>query len=112
MDGIKTAFKANVGAEPELKASRYGEPCVAVTAYVDDRVQQFMHIAVFGERAQQFATRLHKGDRIYCEGRLKLEGTWTGKDNPLDPGLLVEAWKVERLDENGNPAKPKAPPED
>jgi single-stranded DNA-binding protein len=69
-------------------------------------------VVAFGDRAQQLAGHHHKGDRIYAEGRLKLD-TWTGKDGKERTGIKVAAWRVEQLGQIGKnrPAKPKAPPE-
>ena len=63
-------------------------------------------IALFGEKANQL--QVAKGDRVYVEGRLKLE-TWTSRDGQARSGLKVAAWKCERLGNIGNnkPAKTK-----
>jgi len=53
---------------------------------------------VFGDRATSFA--ISKGDKVYCEGRLKLE-SWTSKTGEAKPGLKVAVWKIERLGEIG-----------
>jgi single-strand DNA-binding protein len=113
MNGIETALIARVGTEPELKTSQAGKPWAAFSACVGDGDEaQWIKLVVFGDRAQQLAGHLHKGDRIYAEGRLKLEA-WTAKDGQQRTGIKVAAWKVERLGEIGKnkPVKPKAPPE-
>jgi single-strand DNA-binding protein len=113
MNGIETAFIARVGTEPELKSSQAGKPWAAFSACVGDGDEaEWVKLVVFGDRAQQLAGHLHKGDRIYAEGRLKLEA-WTGKEGKERTGIKVAAWKVERLGEIGKskPVKPKAPPE-
>jgi single-strand DNA-binding protein len=73
---------------------------------------QWIRIAVFGDRAEHLASNLAKGDRVYCEGRLKLD-TWASKSGEQRTGLSVAAWKAEKLGEIGRnkPGKPKAPPE-
>ena len=73
---------------------------------------QWVRVAVFGDRAQELADSLHKGDQIYVEGRLKLD-TWTGKDGQQHAGLSVAAWKTEKLAQIGRnrQPKPKAAPE-
>ena len=45
---------------------------------------------MFGDRATSFA--ISKGDKVYCEGRLKLE-SWTSKTGEAKPGLKVAVWK-------------------
>jgi single-stranded DNA-binding protein len=112
ISGIETAFIANVGSEPELKTSAAGKIWAAFSACVGDGEDaQWLRVAVFGDRAQQLAGHLHKGDKIYAEGRLKLD-TWTGKDGQ-QRNLKVAAWRVEQLGQIGKnkPANPKAPPE-
>jgi single-strand DNA-binding protein len=113
ISGIETAFIANVGSEPEMKTSAAGKPWAAFSACVGDgEDDQWLRVAVFRDRAQQLAGHLHKGDKIYAEGRLKLD-TWTGKDGKERTGIKVAAWHVEQLGQIGKnkPAKPKAPPE-
>src|SRR5215470_16251549 len=41
------------------------------------------------------AAELRKGDRIYCEGTLKLD-SWTGRDGAERHGLSVASFKCER----------------
>jgi single-strand DNA-binding protein len=113
INGIECAFSARVGSEPELRTSQAGNPWANFSACVGDGDEaQWVKVAAFGERAQQLVGNLKKGDRIYAEGRLKLE-SWTGKDGQPRTGIKVAAWRVERLGEIGRnkPAKPKAPPE-
>jgi single-strand DNA-binding protein len=113
MNDIETASIARVGTEPELKVSQAGKPWTSLSACVGDGDEaQWVKVVAFGDRAQQLAGHLHKGDKIYAEGRLKLD-TWTGKDGEARTGLNVAAWRVEQLGQIGKnkPAKPKAPPE-
>jgi len=113
MRDIEAAFVAHVGSEPELKTSAAGKPWTSVNVAVGDGDDvQWLRLAVFGERAQELAGSLHKGDRIYAEGRLKLD-SWIGKDGKERFGLKIAAWKVEVLGQIGHnkPAKPKLPPE-
>lgn len=112
MHGIETAFIARVGTDTiEVKTSQAGKPWTSFSACVGDDTQ-WVTVVAFGDRAQQLAGHLHKGDKIYAEGRLKLD-TWTGKDGEARTGLNVAAWRVEQLGQIGKnkPAKPKAPPE-
>ena len=56
---------------------------------------QWVQIAVFGETAEHLAGSLKGGDRIYVEGRLKLN-RWE-KDGEQRAGLSVAAWRAEKL---------------
>ena len=109
MNGIETAFIARVGTEPELKVSQAGKPWTSFSACVGT---QWVTVVAFGDRAQQLAGHLHKGDRVNAEGRLNLD-TWTGKDGKERTGIKVAAWRVQQLGQIGKnkPANPKAPPE-
>jgi len=74
MKDIEAAFVARVGSELELKTSAAGKPWTSVNVAVGDGGEvQWLRLAVLGDLAQQLAGHLHKGDRIYAEGRLKLK---------------------------------------
>jgi single-strand DNA-binding protein len=113
MNGIETAFIGRVGKEPELKTSAAGKAWTSFTACVGDGDEaQWVRIAVFGECAEHLAGHLLKGDRVYVEGRLKVD-TWTAQNGQQRTGLSVAAWKADKLGQIGRnkPTKPKAPPE-
>jgi single-strand DNA-binding protein len=83
---IECAFIGRVGKEPELKTSSTGKAWAAFTCAVgSDDETQWVRVAVFGDRAEQLAGSLVKGDRV-CEGRLKLD-TWTSKSGEQRTGL-------------------------
>jgi single-strand DNA-binding protein len=112
MNGIECAFVATVGTEAELKTSQAGKPWTNFNACVgsgDDA--QWLRVAVFGARAEELSGQLHKGDKVYCEGRLELR-SWE-KDGQKQAGLNVAAWKVERLGQIGRnkPVKSRPAPE-
>jgi single-stranded DNA-binding protein len=73
MHGIEAAFTAKVGTEPELKTSSTGKPWLAFNAAVGSGDEtRWLRVAAFGDRAQELANDLHKGDKVYVEGRLTL----------------------------------------
>lgn len=112
--GIECAFFAFLPSEPEgLRTSAAGKPWLAFSAGVgegDDK--QWLRVVVFGEMAQAIAPRLHKGGRIYVEGKLS-QDEWKGKDGQQRHGLKVAAFRVELLNQIGRnrprKAKAKAP---
>jgi single-stranded DNA-binding protein len=55
---------------------------------------QWLSVACFG-RAAARAAELKKGDRIYCEGTLRLD-SWKGKDGAERSGLSVTSFVVEQ----------------
>src|SRR5215469_17791620 len=110
MTGVECAFAGRIGQEPMLKESQTGKPWVKFSVAVgtgDDA--QWLQVAVFGSRAEELAGSLKKGDRIYAEGRLRLN-SWQAKDGSQQFGLSVAAWRVEVLGQIGakRPRKPKA----
>src|SRR5262245_639765 len=97
ISGIECAFIARVGTDPEVKTSQAGKPWASLSACVGDGDDaQWLRVAVFGEKATSL--RVAKGDRVYVEGRIKLEN-WTGRDGQPRSGLKVAAWRLQRLGE-------------
>ena len=47
---------------------------------------QWIRVACFGDRAQELASLLRKGSRVYCEGRLRLD-EWESKDGDKRRGI-------------------------
>jgi single-stranded DNA-binding protein len=80
MKDIEACFIGRVGTDAvELRTSAGGKLWASFSIVVGDGDEaQWVKLVVFGERAQQLAGHLHKSDRVYVEGRLKLD-TWTGK---------------------------------
>ena len=58
-----------------------------------------MQVNVFGPAAATAAT-LKKGDKVYCEGTIKLD-TWRGNDGVERHTLAVAAFKCERTHKIG-----------
>jgi single-strand DNA-binding protein len=105
---IECAFAGRVGTEPELKTSATGKAWIRFSVAIGaaDAVQ-WVQVAAFGDRAQALAESLHKGDRAYVEGNIRLN-EWTTQVGEKRAGLSVAAWKVEKLSQIGRnrPAKP------
>lgn len=112
MDSIECAFSGRVGSDPELKTSSSGKPWIAFNVAIgQDDNTQWVRVAIFGVRAEELATQIKRGDRVYAEGSLTMR-TWE-KDGEKRAGLNVAAWKCERLGQIGRnkPSKAKALPE-
>jgi len=98
---IECAFIGRLAADPEAKTSAAGNPWVKLRAGVGEGESvQWLKIAAFGDVAREAAGTLHKGYRVYVEGKLKLE-EWTNSDGQHKAGLSVAAWKVEKLGQIG-----------
>ena len=96
MSQIDCAFFGLVVADADARtSSKTGKPWVRLHAGVgrDDAIQ-WVSISVFGQAAES-AAELKKGDRIYCEGTIKLD-SWTGNDGAERHGLAVTSFKVEK----------------
>jgi single-strand DNA-binding protein len=103
---IESAFIGRVATEPELRTSSAGKPWARFTVAVgQDDDTQWAQVAVFGDTAEHLAGSLKKGDRVYVEGRLKLN-RWE-KDGEQKSGLSVAAWKAEKLGQIGRNKPPR-----
>jgi single-strand DNA-binding protein len=92
---IDCAFYGFLAADAEARTSKAGKPWTRLRVGVgkDDNLQ-WVAVAVFG-RAAETAAELRKGDRIYCEGSIRLD-SWTGADGNERHGLNVAALKIDR----------------
>ena len=92
---IEVAFHGFIAADADQRTSQAGKPWVRLRVGVgkDDAVQ-WLSVAVFGKAAEA-AAGLKKGDRVYCEGSIKLD-TWRGNDSIERHGLSVASFKIER----------------
>jgi len=112
--GIETAFWATLGKDPELKTSKTGTAytgmnVVVVTGTTDDGkdVSQWLRVTCFGDTAKAIASKVKKGDRIYCEGTLTMT-QWNDAHGEVRHGLNVAAWKCERVASIGKSRERKA----
>jgi single-stranded DNA-binding protein len=97
---IDCAFYGFLAADADARTSKAGKPWVRLRVGVgkDDAVQ-WVSISVFGKAADTAAT-LKKGDRVYCEGNIKLD-TWRGNDGLERHALAVAAFKCEQTHKIG-----------
>jgi single-stranded DNA-binding protein len=107
---IECAFYGFLAADADARTSQAGKPWVRlrVGAGKDENVQ-WISVACFGKAAEA-AAELRKGDKVYCEGTLKLD-TWRGNDGQERHGLSVSSFKVERTHNIGR-NRPKRERED
>jgi single-stranded DNA-binding protein len=103
---IEVAFHGFIAADADQRTSQAGKPWVRLRVGVgkDDAVQ-WLSVAVFGKAAEA-AAGLKKGDRVYCEGSIKLD-IWRGNDNIERHGLSVAAFKCERTHMIGRNKPPR-----
>jgi single-strand DNA-binding protein len=107
---IDAAFSGFLAAEPDSRTSQAGKPWVRLRVGVgqgDDI--QWISVACFGKNAD-LAGALHKGDRVYAEGTIRLD-KWTGADGVERSGLDVRAVRLVHTHLIGR-AKPPPPADD
>ncbi len=95
---IESAFIGKVTDVAGLRTSQAGKPWLALKVAVghgEDSVQ-WVRTACFGAVAEQLAATLQKGDKVYCEGTLKLD-RWKNGEGEERSGLSCAAWKVEKV---------------
>ena len=69
----ETAFFGALGRPPDLRTAKSGKAWLSLSVAVGkDDATQWVSVAVFGDQAIELAGILEKGDRLYCEGRLRL----------------------------------------
>lgn len=78
----KVILTGNLTRDPELRATREGNPVLALGIAVNDRRRNpqtgewedcpnFVDCVLFGNRADALSTRLAKGAKVVVEGRLR-----------------------------------------
>jgi single-stranded DNA-binding protein len=92
---LDVAFYGFLAADADARTSKAGKPWVRLRVGVgrDDDLQ-WVSVSVFGKAADTAAT-LKKGDKVYCEGSIKLD-TWRGNDGVERHTLAVAAFKCVR----------------
>src|SRR3974390_559426 len=92
---IDTAFYGFCAADADARMSKAGKPWVRLRVGVGrDSELQWVQISVFGKAAET-AAALKKGDKIYCEGSLKLD-SWRGSDGVERHTLAVSSSRLEQ----------------
>jgi single-stranded DNA-binding protein len=97
---IDCAFFGFCAADADARVSKAGKPWVRLRVGVGkDTDVQWISVGVFGRAAEAAAT-LKKGDRIYCEGAVKLD-SWKGSDGTERHTLAVSSFKLEQTHKIG-----------
>ena len=99
MNGVHGAFQGRIGTDPEQRFTATGKALLTFSVAVDENrpggdgaETQWVRVTAW----EQLGAVLHKGDEIYCEGRLKLN-TWTTAAGEQRSGLNCSAWTVQPL---------------
>lgn len=100
MSGIETAFFGFLANNADARTSKAGKPWVRLRVGVGkDTDIQWVSVSVFGAAAG-IAAKLTKGDRVYCEGTIKLD-SWRGQDGVERHGLSVSSFKIDKTHQIG-----------
>jgi single-strand DNA-binding protein len=106
----------NLGRDPELRYTASGSAVTQATVAATRRYQQngewteqteWFRLVIWGESGERFAEKMHRGDRVYVEGRTETR-EYQGKDGEKrrSTELNVQMWQdlVDRRnrDENGD----------
>jgi single-stranded DNA-binding protein len=90
---IDCAFHGFLASDADARVSKAGKNWVRLRVGVGqgDAIQ-WLSVACFGSAAEA-AAGLKKGDKVYCEGELRLD-TWKGQDGIERQGLSVSTFKL------------------
>lgn len=101
---LKCSVVGNVGSDPEIKYSQDGKPILRFSVASNGRVRNqagewqdettWVRVLVFGQRAETLSQHLHKGMRVFVDGRLEAR-PWTNNAGNPQAGLEVIAGDVE-----------------
>ena len=108
----KVMLIGNLGRDPEVKYSQQGTAIAQFSVATSERWKdkdgelqehtEWFAVKTFGRRAEVVGEHLHKGSRVYLEGRKRTE-SWddkqTGAKHYRD---LVYVDRIEFLDSKGN----------
>jgi single-strand DNA-binding protein len=102
MTGIEAAFAGIVARDAEARTTTAGKPWVRFSVGVGsgDSIE-WVSAAVFSESLQVRAAELKKGEKVYCEGTLRVD-RWTAKDGTAKTSLSAAVFRLELLNQIGN----------
>jgi single-strand DNA-binding protein len=115
---LKAQVIGNLGSDPEMKYSRDGSPLLQMNVASNYRVRdqagewsdrtEWIRVTVFGKRAESLAPMLHKGMRVYADGRLEAR-PWTSQGGEVRAGLEMVASDVEFVSSRQDGGQQPAP---
>jgi single-strand DNA-binding protein len=108
---IETALLGSVGALPTERHTQGGKRFITFTVAIKDKGgedTEWVNVSAFEAVADHVPSDLAKGERIYVEGKARLN-RWTTKEGVQRVNLQVTASKVIVLDRIGR--KRRRPPQ-
>jgi single-strand DNA-binding protein len=101
---LKVQVIGNIGSEPEMKFTANGTATLRFSVASNGRVKNqagewgdrtdWIRCTVFGQRAEKLNELLHKGQRVFVDGRLEAR-PWLDRRNEPQAGLELVANDVE-----------------
>jgi len=101
---LKATLIGNLGNDPEMRYSANGSPFLRFNVASNYRTRtpegewqdktEWVRVTVTGQRAESLSQYLHKGSRVYVDGRLEAR-PWTDQQGQVRAGLEVVANEVQ-----------------
>jgi single-strand DNA-binding protein len=101
---LKVQVIGNIGSKPEMKFTANGTATLRFSVASNGRVKNqagewedrtdWVRCTVFGQRAEKLSELLHKGQRVFVDGRLEAR-PWLDRRNEPQAGLELVANDVE-----------------
>ena len=104
---IEAALTGRVGNPPERRTARNGKPWASFSVAAEQQEEgaaEWVQIAVFDPLLDELPADIQKGERIYVEGKLRLN-RWDGSEGPR-ARLQVSATRIVVLERIGRRRKP------
>lgn len=100
-DDIECAFTGKVGTDPVMRTTKAGKAWLGFSVAVGTHdATQWVQVALFGDGVAETAARLAKGDRVYVEGKIKLNA-WTDANGKERSGLSAASFHLVPLGQIG-----------
>jgi single-strand DNA-binding protein len=104
----KAMIIGNLGADPEMRYTPNGRPVTQFNVAVNQSTKNqqtgewveetdWFRVSVWGDRAERAAENLHKGNRVFVEGRFKTR-QFEGRDGQTRTSLEITADSVVNLE--------------
>jgi single stranded DNA-binding protein len=101
---LKGILIGNIGSDPDMRYSANGSPLLRFNVASNGRTRTpdgewvdettWVRVTVLGKRAETLSQHLHKGQRVYVDGRLEAR-PWTDQQGAVRAGLEILAGDVE-----------------
>lgn len=103
---LKAILIGNLGGDPDMRYSPDGRPFLRFNVASNFRTRtpegewqdktEWVRVTVFGQQAERLSQYLHKGSRVYVDGRLEAR-PWTDNQQQVRSGLEIVASEVQNL---------------